>query len=259
MLSLRVRIMSFVDDLKTARSGRTTVLHEFWTNYDPNRPRVHIFLEGHDDVVFYKSILEKYLEGKRPVYAYRCDGKQHVYDAFGQITAKLPHSRQILFFVDKDIDDILGQPWPTDPRIFVTDVYSIENYLVSRDAVSRFIDNFIQFRNVAFQRDAVLDQFDQQLSKFHRLVTPLMAWIIYSRRQGQKPNLSNISLSELFALSEECSIKVRPGERAEYLTRVTAVTFPLRVSSRMLQIVNELKRLPPKRFIRGKMRVLVSC
>jgi hypothetical protein len=70
--------------------------------------RVHAFFEGHDDEVFYRRFLEQYVAAGSRLYGYRCDGKQRVYEAFSQITARYPAIRSVLFFVDKDLDDILG-------------------------------------------------------------------------------------------------------------------------------------------------------
>jgi hypothetical protein len=243
--------MSFAEELKKARSGRTAILHEFSTNYNPNDSRVHVFFEGHDDAVFYRVVLERFVKENRKLYMYRCDGKARVYEAFRQIGEKFPSCRGALFFVDKDLDDIVGQPWPTDPRIFVTDVYSIENYIVSRDVLNRVVTDFVKFRDVHFQMDPILDRFDRELQRFHTLITPLMAWIVVARRAGLRPMLSDIQLNELFNVSE-CSLKVRPGPRIEYLNRVTAASLPGKTSNRVLQVVRELKRLPPKRFVRGK-------
>src|SRR5690349_18681648 len=119
--------MSFIDTLRSARSSRVAVLHEFWTQYDPRQRRLHAFFEGHDDSIFFGRFLTWFEQQGLRVMPYRCEGKRRVYEAFDQITGRIPDIRNVLFFVDKDVDDILGIPWTTDPRIFVTDVYSIEN------------------------------------------------------------------------------------------------------------------------------------
>src|SRR5882672_6397787 len=160
--SLRNPIMSFVEELRKSREGRTTALHEFWTNFDPKQPRFHAFFEGHADIVFYKPLIQRHTEAHGRLFTYRCEGKSLVYDAFKAITGRHPNCRGVLFFVDKDIDDIIGEPWPTDPRIYVTDVYSIENYLVCREALRRVIDDLINVRKVAFDMTVSLDHFDRE-------------------------------------------------------------------------------------------------
>lgn len=244
--------MSFLDDLKKARTSPTSVLHEFWTNYDPNQFRLYVFVEGNEDLVFYKALLAKQIESKRRLFAYRCDGKQRVYETFRNITARLPACRDILFFVDKDVDDIIGKPWPTDPRIFVTDVYSVENYVVTRDALARFIEDFVEFRKVTFDPRVILDQFESELNRFHRLVTPIMAYIIYAKRQGMPANFGDVNLRELYAFSVECCVRIKPGERLAYLNRAMGISISRNVFIRVREVARELRRLPPKRFVRGK-------
>jgi hypothetical protein len=158
----------------------------------------------------------------------------------------------VLFFVDKDLEDILGEPWPTDPRIFVTDVYSIENYLVSREVLGRLYSDSIRLRDVHFQIDPFLDRFDEQLAQFHRLSIPLMAWVVMMRRAGLKPNLNDVNAGELFELSDDCSIHKRPCGRVEYLTRVTGVPQTPGIFRRLRHTSRELNRIHPKRFVRGK-------
>ena len=86
----RLRIMSFAEDLKQARAGRTPVLHEFLTNYSPTQARLHAFVEGDEDLVFYKIVLENYAAGKHKLYVYRCGGKARVYEIFDQNHQEIP-------------------------------------------------------------------------------------------------------------------------------------------------------------------------
>ena len=203
--------MSLIDDLRQSRSSRVSVLHEFWTQYDPGQKRVHVFFEGHDDLAFYRPFIEQQMAVGGRLVPYRCGGKRGVYEAFDGITQRNPAIRGVLFFVDKDVDDILGKPWPTDPRIFVTDVYSIENYLVSRDSFIRFCQEAVRLGDVGFQlHSPLLDRFDEQLSRFQRLIIPLMAWVVTMRREGQRPILTNINLGEFFEIDVECSVRLRP-------------------------------------------------
>jgi hypothetical protein len=253
--NLPLHIMSFVDELRSSRAGKTPVVHEFLTNYSPRQPRLHAFVEGDDDVVFYKTVLQARVDVRHRIYVYQCAGKANVFAAFDDIVRRFPECRTIMFFVDKDIDDILGRPWPTDPRIFVTDTYSIENYLVSREALMILINNFVQFRDVSFTTDVILEQFDRELERFHKLATPLMALITYAKRSAMRPNLNNVQLRELFVLSIDCRPRVRPGDRLAYFCRAAGIAIPQGAIGRVTEIAQELRRLPPKRYVRGKFEI----
>src|SRR5205823_5790279 len=118
--------MSFAELLKQSRSTPVAVLHKFLTNYDPTSTRTHVFVEGVPDLAFYRAYLDQYVASDT-LKMYNCEGKIRVYETYRKIIDRFPECRRVVFFVDKDLDDITGEPWPVDPRIYVTDVYSIEN------------------------------------------------------------------------------------------------------------------------------------
>jgi hypothetical protein len=108
--------VTFIDQLRQARVSSTAVLHEFLTQFSPGQRKVHAFFEAHDDRVFYSRFLNQRVPTGTRLCAYTCDGKPKVYEVFGQIIARYPNIKNAIFFVDKDL---LGEPWPTDPRIYV--------------------------------------------------------------------------------------------------------------------------------------------
>jgi len=247
--------MSFVEALREARIGRTTVLHEFYTNYNPNESRAHAFFEGHPDKAFYRPFIENHTRGRYRLYTYRCEGKSRVYDTFREISARHPECRGVLFFVDKDVDDILGVPWPTDPRIFVTDVYSIENYLADRSVLARLINDLLRFKNVSYPTDPLLEHFDRQLQRFYRRITPVMAWVVYSRRMAKRPNLGNVQMGHLLSFSSDCTVRFGPRGRLGYLDASAGISTPTGAGIHMRRVAKELSRIPPKRIVRGKFEI----
>ena len=246
--------MSFVDLLRCARRGPTTVLHEFKTNYDPSKKRIHAFVEGYEDLVFYRFYLQSLARREYRVFTYRCGNKQAVYNTFQKLTASSPAPAHVLFFVDKDLSDVLEEQWPVDDRVYVTDVYSIENYFVTREVFSRLCTDLIRLRNVDFDFDLVFEHFEQQLTRFYRLVLPTMAWIVCARRFGLRPNLNNIDLDKLFGLSEDCSIG-SAGGRAAYLATVTGVQVPEGMWRAVRSTIRMLGDRAAKEVVRGKFEV----
>jgi hypothetical protein len=244
--------MTFIDDLRMARSGRTAVLHEFLLRYDPKQRKLHAFFEGYEDIPFYSGLIEQRLPQGDRLVTYRCGGKREVYELFHSVVQRYPKIKEALFFVDKDLDDILGEPWPTDPRIFVTDTYSIENYLVSTEVFARLCRDSLQMKRVEFPAERMVAQFERQLAMFQRLAIPLMAWIVAVRRSGQRPVLNDVNMGELFGVSIDCCVCVKSHGRLRYLARVTGVLKAPGGLRQFLQIARELKRIPAKRIVRGK-------
>jgi Protein of unknown function (DUF4435) len=244
--------MPFIDVLRAARSSRVAILHEFLTQYDASSGRVHAFFEGHDDIAFFIPALKRYVAAGTLVIPYRCEGKARVYEAFSEITERIPGVRSVFFFVDKDLDDILGLPWPTDPRVFVTDVYSVENYLVARSTLTSLLRNAVRLRDVTFDEAVILHQFEEQLARFQRLMLPVMAWILIARRAGAKPNLANVSMVDICGITGDCEVRAARGKRLKALLRNAGVAETGSLFRLMRHTVKELRRLPPKRIVRGK-------
>src|SRR5579859_6672520 len=110
--------MSFASLLRESRSSPAALLHKFLNNYDPNQPGVYAFVEGDPDRSFFRAHIERHLADGKRLYVYNCEGKRKVFDAYVKITERHPRCRNVLFFTDKDVDDLTGRVWPTDPRIF---------------------------------------------------------------------------------------------------------------------------------------------
>jgi hypothetical protein len=243
--------MSFVDLLRQSRSTPTALVHQFLTSYDPSEPRVYAFVEGDADRAFYRAFIEQRLEGRR-LYIFNCEGKRRVFDAYEKVTQRHPHCRNVLFFVDKDVDDLIGQTWPTDPRIFVTEWYSVENYLVNRETVDRYFADFIKLRRVTLDLGSIAPQFDSRLAGFHRAVKPLMCWIIVMRRSGASVILSDLKLEKLFRFDGDRVARVRIDAPLSYLCRATQSTPGTNLWRQVRRVRRELDRQDSKRYIRGK-------
>ena len=229
-------------------------MHKFLEIYDQNdESRVYAFVEGSPDVAFYRPLIEKRLTAGRPLYIQNCDGKRNVYDLFARVIARYPRCQNILFFVDKDVDELIGTVWPADPRIFVTDDYSIENYLVEEEPIRRYFADFVRFKRISLDLKPILSQFGKKLEQFQRAVCPVMCWIIVMRRAGEMVRLSDLKLGELFKYQGERVERVRSAQSMDYIWRVTRTTPRLSCWREVRRVFRELERQGnPKRFTRGK-------
>ncbi len=244
--------MSFTDLLRASRSGKTSVLHKFLTHYDPRSHRLYAFVEGDPDQSFYRLHLEKFAIDSSNIFTYNCEGKARVYEVYQAILSRFPRCDRALFFVDKDVDDIIGKTWPADPRIFVTDTYSIENYVICPEAVRKYFRDFVKVRRVDIDMDLILNQFHRQAIRFHSMVLPIMAWIVVMRRSGNHVNLNNVDLGRLFVIRDGEIARLPRRRTMEYLQRVTQ-TENVRCDWRSVRATcRELRRFVPKKYVRGK-------
>jgi len=243
--------MSFADLLRQSRSTPTAVFHQFLTNYDPSEPRVYAFVEGDADRAFYRAFIDRFL-GERRLFIYNCEGKANVFEAYTRVTQRHPHCRNVFFFVDKDVDELVGKNWQADPRIFTTEVYSVENYLTNFGAVDRYLADFVKLRRVSLDIERVTTLFASQLGDFHQTIRPLMCWIIAARRSGESVVLSSLKLEKLFSYDGTRIKRIRRGSPLEYLYKVTQTTASPQLWRQARRVCRELGQRDPKQYVRGK-------
>jgi hypothetical protein len=248
--SSRFPTMSFANELLAAGASVPAVLHEFLLQHDPKEERIHAFCEGYEDPSFYRPKLEE-SAGNRRTFFYRCHGKWKLFAVFDQVTARVGTYRHTLYFVDKDLSDLIPESYPKDDRIYVTDYYSIENYLASKEVIGRVCSDFVILKGCSLPKEKVVERFVVELSRFQRLVRPMMAWTICVRRKGLEVALQNLKLSELFSFDTDLRIR-RKTAVIPYLREKTGVPNTPLLWADVRAVTRSLKPLDPKRYVRGK-------
>jgi hypothetical protein len=170
------------------------------------------------------------------------------------------HQGITLFFVDKDLSDILNESWEKAPNIYVTDYYSIENYLVSAEILYRIWMELFRFRPDFMEFDSVYrTKFHEELERFYQFARPIMAWSIYLRRQGKRPNINNINFSRFFTIRDDLTLEkteeIRTTSEIQLLERVCGETTPEEWLTDAKLIMEELQEFPPKTYLRGKLEL----
>jgi len=54
--------------------------------------------------------------------------------------------------------------------VFVTEHYSIENYIVTKDALARYFEDFVKIRRVDVDLRPALEAFDHRIGEFYKLI-----------------------------------------------------------------------------------------
>jgi hypothetical protein len=127
--------MTFLDELKRARISPISVYHQFLLKNHSSPDGVHVFFEGDADFSFYTGFLHRFIPSSKRLFPYRCGSKANVYDTHSKVMSAPPKGI-VLFFVDKDFSDILNENYPAADNIYVTDYYSVENYVVTEDMLN---------------------------------------------------------------------------------------------------------------------------
>lgn len=164
--------MSFLDELRAARAAAAPAWLQFTRAYKADRPAHYLFLEGRLDVPFYISAIRSVFGGESQILSFSCGGKSGVLETRGKVRKSHPGCHRCLFFVDKDLSDLLGETDVSASDTFSTDTYSVENYFVSEEALQVVWTEIwgLSHQDPGWER--ARRAFLAALRQFHRQITP---------------------------------------------------------------------------------------
>lgn len=245
---------SFLDALKAAPKSSQAKLNTFLLSFQPQGKAIAIFLEGRDDPSFIRVNVQRFAEQKGlSVETIILGNKKEVLNAYDYLEKRFPNHPKIMFFVDKDHDDLIGENrgTKTEQGLFVTQYYSLENYLVSETAIAAILTDFWGWDSSNKAIAIACQKFDQFQQDYPQVFLPLMAWLLATRRLGEKPNINNIQISILtIDINYKMMLNCEP-DIYTYLGIVCHVNIqpdPMTIDS----TIRELEALPTKVWLRGK-------
>lgn len=244
--------MSFLDELRSSRETPTTAYHLFLLNHPKGTGAVHAFFEGNDDSSFYLNFLNHYTEDRYQLFIYKCGNKKSVYETYEKIYAHGFPEFILLFFVDKDLYNFLDIKTPVSDNIFVTDYYSIENYLVNDYSLQRIWFDILHLPNQDGQFEIVRAKFIAELRKFYEIFQPIMCWIIYTMRCNLKPNFNNINVTKLLIFDDQLELNILPDNILAELEKCCGINTPENFENEVGEIKREIEKHDPKMYVRGK-------
>lgn len=253
--------MNFLEELRQAPTSPKAKVNVFLAMFNPCGRRLHAFVEGRDDPAFYRH----HVEAAARRYAleaeiWRLNGKSEVLEARKFIEKRYLANPRVLFFVDKDHDELVGAPGrETERTLFVTSGYSVENYLVSADVIRLIMIDFWGLDSASRVILAVCDAFEQSLEQFRSGVRVWMAWALSARRRGARPCLENLKLKKLFAFESASSVKWLWPEDAAALLEMFAHDCGVELGLSNAEVASadrELAALEPMKWMRGKSELL---
>jgi hypothetical protein len=244
--------MSFLDSLRRERSNPPAVWLQFIATYRAGVPDIYAFFEGRDDFSFYMPVLRgKWTRGA--IVPFKCKGKAAVTGLIQRIQARIDEPWRALFFVDKDIDDIVGVPTYNCPFLYETECYSIENYLVVESLLCVIWTDLFQLSPVDSRFDLVLKQFRQALADYVGAMRLIMATIIHYRKCGSRPVLNEVDPGKLVQFNTEFRV-ARVPDWITYFKGVSGV--PSDPDWRLVaEIDAELAKREYKTYLRGKFEI----
>lgn len=190
--------MTMLEVHAAALSQIDEAYHEFLLRYDASKKSVYGFVEGKEDPSYYRSLVERFIPEDWSIEFMVSGNRRKVLDTESAFDWSRFSRQQIAFFVDRDLVHFLNPVISYSENVYVTDGYSIENTIVTREVFVRLLEEVHNVLDWTPQeRDQLLGHFDQQLSAFQELLVPVMAQIAIWRHEGVRANLNNLDLSSI--------------------------------------------------------------
>lgn len=242
--------MSFIDDLRKKRRTPGRAHEEFLHRFSKHTSSIHAFFEGHEDASFYVNFIDRYSDNSS-VEIYNCGGKKEVYDTYDKLKARLDFKTIALFFVDKDWSDFLEEKWPVDRRIYVTEYYSIENYLVDSYMLRRVLNETIRTK-VPFDHETIVDNFEKSLQIFYKKIQIVNIWLFQLKYISKKPNHKNINLERIFNFNNDLTVDTKHDNVLSELETSCTEKTPCDFSVFQVTWIRKFIHFHPKTYVRGK-------
>lgn len=155
---------SVVEKLKASRSS-VAVLKLTLLKLRSQRPDRPIFvMEGPDDKCIYSQWLRR-LKGDIRVEYHVCHGKFQVLGLHESVrNDKTDLAEKIFFFVDRDFDDLAG--YTQTESLFMTDRYSVENYLLDPQVIEDILDIELHCNGFNQTKAKILEIFEKAYQEF---------------------------------------------------------------------------------------------
>lgn len=251
--------MGMLEDHRTLRIRSIVTYHRFLIDYRPDARTIYAFFEGQEDQSIYINHLQSNVPEGWNVQSYCCGNKDNVYQVFEKIDWAIHPKNRILFFVDKDLSNIITEDCPNEENIYVTGYYSVENYLVTTTMLERVLRE-IYHLDQETAITLIIQEFERNLARFYKYIRFVMSWIVCCRRNVIRPHLNGIKVKKLLAFNNDGTLKkVTPEGHKSILGYLEKVCNTKRIENLRIQlkgIQQELETIPnPKVYVRGKYEV----
>lgn len=177
--------------------------HEFLLRYKARANIVYGIVEGKEDPMFYRGLIEHQLPEGWDVELLPAGCKDNVLRAVDAFDWTRFSPNRVCFFVDRDLSVFISDGTVSGENIYVTDNYSIENDVVNAGVLRRILTEVLNIGNLMpAEMERIDGIFESALRFFQESMVPLMAQILLWRRAGKRPCLNDIRPKDFFILED---------------------------------------------------------
>lgn len=173
--------------------------HKFLEKYSKIKEMPICFVEGEDEK-YYNLRVKLICDNKEPHFIV-CGNKDGVLHTFDILNTSVKYSNcKLLFFTDSDYDAKIS-----NPLLYETPCYSIENLYTSKEVVAKILKNEFKMDDDEPDFTTALQLFSARQSEFHNAISLFNAWIACQRsiaRQGivSRLNLGGVKIKDFVSI-----------------------------------------------------------
>ena len=167
----------------------------------PSVKTVFIVVEGKDDITYYGTKAEFHIPQGWKVSVIPAGNRKKVVETYYQLDWGTYSKSKVLFIVDRDLSEYTGEDTPIDENVYVTDNYAIENDVCTFGTFLKTLKYFAALNDVNDEDENALMSFYLQLEQlFYNIATPIMALILYWKKNNIKANYANVNFNNIFEI-----------------------------------------------------------
>ena len=246
------------DTIRDARNNAKTWKLELLQKYDFNSDDIYIVVEGKDDDSFYTIMFNRnnWLSNRFRIII--ADNRKGVIDTYKMIDWSVYSKKRIYFCVDRDLSDFTEESTPKLKNFYVTDDYSIENYVCKSESL---LDILRLLYKIDGAEDSycsnILSLYDAALQIFEEKMLTIMGIIIFWRTKGINCELNNLNKGSYYTI-EQCVFKIQQDyiEKTDFIQNVYKICCVKFDEKHLKEIQNNEDKLRKKwiihKYVRGK-------
>ncbi len=228
--------------------------HQFLSDFKRTKKVFYGFIEGIDDKSYYYALFKRIIPSDWDILLYDAGCKKNVLRIYKEFDWSEYDKNRILFFIDRDLDDLLAKNTAKGKNIYITDGYSIENSLIEKQTFRLLFECNCKIHNANhIEYDRIADMFSFEMKRFVEALHPIMKWIIYNRFRKIKSNYKNIKMKEIFKFSNgRLLVRKRPKSHRnlyDYIRKTCGGKFNYKDVDGMVFLNNYTNSL---KTVRGK-------
>lgn len=189
--------MSILQELEESLQSDAPCYMDFLYRYDPKKKQVFAFYEGDEDSSFYHHFLKAAVGNDCELEEIVAGCKNNVIKLQQGFNWEEYNIKQIIFFVDRDLSYWLNIPTNYGENVFVTDEYSVENYIVTQKGFESWLIHFEGFARASkCEIKAMVSEYDTNIADFKQKMMHIMAEAVVAKYHDTSVSLSEFKISK---------------------------------------------------------------